>query len=387
MTEALDRTIAHLDELIAQPTISSASNRATIDTMADRLDALGARCRILEDPTGEKANLFATFGPETDGGIVLSGHADVVPAEEPGWSSDPFVMRDDGERLYGRGTCDMKGFLAAILATAPLYARGTLRRPLHVCVTYDEEVGCLGARQLTAAMTDWPFRPAFALIGEPTSMRVVEGHKGCCEYTTRFRGLEGHGSQPDKGVSAIEFATMFVTRLLSLRGELALRAPDGSRFDPPGTTLQVGRIAGGVAHNVIAGDAQVDWELRPVARADFDHVIRTMRDYCNDVLLPAMRAVHPGSTIATEVIGEVAGLAPVTENEARDVACALTGANGAEVVAFGTEAGLFQQIGMAAAICGPGDIAQAHKADEFVSKAQLSSCLNLLEGLDVYLRA
>ena len=386
MNERLATTRAMLGSLIAHPSVSQGSNRALIDEIASRLDDIGARVRIVADESGQKANVFATLGPEADGGIMLSGHSDVVPAEEEGWSSDPFGMRAEGGRLYGRGSCDMKGFIAAALATAPLYARGELRRPVHFAFTYDEEVGCLGARQLAEVLgRDGP-RPSMAIVGEPTSMRIIEGHKGCCEYSTTFHGLEGHGSQPDRGVSAVEYATRFVTRLLELRADLRGAAPENSRFDPPWSTLQVGRIEGGVAHNVIAGLAQVDWELRPVQTRDRDHVVRTMRDYCNEVLLPAMRAIHPEAAIETEVIGEVAGLEPVDDNEARRIVQELTGGNSADLVAFGTEAGLFQSLGMSVVVCGPGSIEQAHKADEFVSLDQLDACLGMLERLDPHLR-
>lgn len=386
MNDRLDDTMSILDALIAHPTVSPGPNRSVIDDIAGRLENVGARVRLVTDESGAKANLFATLGPEGDGGIVLSGHSDVVPAEESGWTSDPFTMRAEDGKLYGRGTCDMKGFIAAVLATAPLYATGTLRRPVHFAFTYDEEVGCLGARHLVEVLgRDGP-RPSMAIVGEPTSMRIIEGHKGCCEYSTSFHGLEGHGSQPDLGVSAVEYAARFVGRLLEMRAELTDAAPAGSRFDPPWTTLQVGRMEGGVAHNVIAGLARVDWELRPVRERDREHVVRTMREYCNDVLLPAMRSVHPGAAIETEVIGEVAGLEPVDDNEARRIVQELTGGNSADLVSFGTEAGLFQSLGMSVVVCGPGSIEQAHKANEFVALDQLSACLDMLERLDAHLR-
>ncbi|MBJ3762443.1 acetylornithine deacetylase [Maribius pontilimi] len=383
----LDACIDHLRDLVAFPTVSSDSNLAMIAHLANRLEDVGARCRILRDDSGRKANLFASLGPDISGGIVLSGHTDVVPVADQDWATDPFALSARDGLLYGRGTCDMKGFIAACLAVAPVYADGALRRPLHFCFTHDEETGCLGAQALVAEMADWDTRPGLAIIGEPTSMRLVEGHKGCCEYTTTFHGLAGHGSNPDLGVSATEYAARFVARLLELRGELAARAPADSRFTPPGTTVQVGGLRGGIAHNVIAELAEVDWELRPVNAADKDLATRTMRDFCNETLLPAMRAVHEGSKIETETIGDVAGLEPVDDNEAARIVSGLTGANGADVVAFGTEAGLFQKLGLDAVVCGPGDIAQAHKPDEFVSTDQLAACLAMLEGLDAHLRA
>ncbi|QFU09493.1 Acetylornithine deacetylase [Rhodobacteraceae bacterium THAF1] len=382
----LDTAILHLSNMVAFPTVSDRPNRALIDWYAERLEAVGARVRVLAAQDGGKANLFATIGPEGDGGIVLSGHTDVVPAEEAGWTSDPFALREDDGLLYARGSCDMKGFLACALAVAALYAEGTLRRPLHFALTHDEEVGCLGAQALVDQLKSENVSPAVAIIGEPTSMKIIDGHKGCCEYTTTFHGLEGHGSDPDRGVSATEYAARFMVRLLELRADLKDRAPANGAFDPPYTTVQVGRFEGGVARNVIAGLAHVDWELRPVNAADKDHAIRTMRDYCNSVLLPAMRAVHESAKIETSTIGDVVGLEPVTDNEARDIVCALTGDNGTATVAFGTEAGLFQQLGCAAVVCGPGSIEQAHKADEYVSRDQLAACITMLERLDARLR-
>lgn len=377
----IDDTKEILGELIAFPTVSSDSNLELIAHAADRLGTLGAETRVLVDETGSKANLFATIGPERDGGIVLSGHSDVVPVADQDWSADPFAMREADGRLYGRGACDMKGFIAAVLAVAPLFASRQLSRPLHVCLTYDEEVGCLGARKLVGDLAAMDIRPSLAIIGEPTEMRIIEGHKGCCEYTTVFRGLEGHGSVPDAGVNAVEYAVRYVTRLMELREVLKARTPDGSRFEPPWTTLQVGRLAGGVAHNVIPGLASVDWELRPVSEADRHFICEQVDAYVAGELLPAMRAVHGSAEVVRHVIGEVAGLEPVDDNEARRIVAALTGANGADVVSFGTEAGLFQQFGMSAVVCGPGSIAQAHKPDEFVEISQLQACIAMLTGL------
>jgi acetylornithine deacetylase len=377
----IDDTREILADLIAFPTVSRDSNLELIAYAADRLGALGARTAVLTDETGHKANLFATIGPQTDGGIVLSGHSDVVPVEDQDWSSDPFRLRAEDGLLYGRGACDMKGFIAATLAMAPRFADTDLVRPVHICLTHDEEVGCLGARRLVEEIARWEMRPSVAIIGEPTEMRIIEGHKGCCEYTTVFSGLEGHGSRPELGVNAVEYAVRYVSRLMELRETLKGRAPAASRFEPPWSTLQVGRLAGGVAHNVIPGHASVDWEMRPVSEDDKRFVCEAIGAYVRDELLPDMRRVAPEAEVLTHVIGEVAGLEPVDDNEARRIVAALTGANGADVVAFGTEAGLFQSLGMSAVVCGPGSIAQAHKPDEFVSLDQLSACLDMLGGL------
>lgn len=377
----LDEAVALLGDLIAYPTVSADPNLDLIADLAERLTGIGAVVELVHDSTGSKASLFARLGPDVAGGVLLSGHTDVVPVTDQAWTSDPFVMRADAGRLYGRGSCDMKGFIACCLSLGARLNPAELSRPLFFAFTYDEEVGCIGARQLVEHLKDREVLPALAIIGEPTEMRVIEGHKGCCEYTTVFSGLEGHGSAPDLGVNAIEFATRYATRLLNLREALKSRAPDTSPFDPPWTTINLGRISGGAAHNVIANHAELEWEMRPVQSADAQYVKADLKHYVATTLLPEMRAVHPDAEIATQVIGEVAGLEPAEENRARDILMELTGANRAETVPFGTEAGLFQSLGIQAVVCGPGSIQQAHKADEFVEATQLEACLDMLERL------
>ncbi len=381
MADRLEDTLDLLQRLVAYPTVSADSNLEMIADLATRLGEVGARVELFRDESGHMANLFGTLGPDGDGGLILSGHTDVVPAEEEYWSSDPFALHERDGRVYGRGTCDMKGFIAAATVMAREYAQLPLKRPLHFAFTYDEEVGCLGARALVPELQKRGLKPAMAIIGEPTMMRVIEGHKGCCEYTVRFAGLAGHGSAPERGVNAAEYAVRYVSHLMGLRGDLMMRAPKNSRFDPPWTTINIGGLNAGVAHNVIAGWAEVAWEMRPVQKADQDFVKKAIETYVERDLLPAMRSIHPASAIDTEVIGEVSGMEIMDENEARDLVTGLVGANGADVVPFGTEAGLFQEMGMSVAVCGPGSIDQAHKPDEYLSLDQLSGCLTMLEGL------
>jgi acetylornithine deacetylase len=386
---ALDQTRAVLKDLIAFPTVSSDSNLELIAYVNARLDEIGARTHLTISPGGDKANLFATIGPDVDGGVVLSGHTDVVPVEGQDWSADPFATRELEGLIYGRGACDMKGFIACALALAPEFAtaheRGELTRPLHLAFTYDEETGCLGAPVMLKALAESGRRPGVCIIGEPTSMKVIEGHKGCFEYTTEFDGLEGHSSAPAAGVNAVEYAARYIGELMATAGDLRPRAPESSPFDPPWTTVSVGRIAGGVAHNVIPQSCVVDWEFRPVNAADADYVRARIRAFAEDELLPAMRAVHPDAAIRTRVIGEVEGLEPMIDSDAVALATALTGDNATGVVSFGTEAGLFQKIGIPTVVCGPGDIAQAHKPDEYVSVDQLSQCLDMIERLRFWL--
>ncbi|TCS60459.1 acetylornithine deacetylase [Primorskyibacter sedentarius] len=377
----LNRTRDILRDLIAFPTVSADPNLDMMGYIADLLDAHGARVDLIHDATGRKCNLFASLGPEIDGGVMLSGHSDVVPVTDQDWSRDPWQMWEEDARLYGRGACDMKGFIAATLALAPSFTSRNLRRPIHFAFTHDEEVGCLGAQSLVDALRDRDARPSVAIVGEPTMMGVIEGHKGCCEYTTRFTGLEGHGSAPDLGVNAVLYAVRYVNRLMQLAEEMKSRAPAASRFNPPWTTVNVGRLAGGVAHNVIPGKAELDWEMRPVQDADARHIKGALEDLVATELLPEMRRIWPEADITTETIGEVVGLHPVKDNAARHLIAELTGANSADVVPFGTEAGLFQSLGMSVVVCGPGSIAQAHKPDEFVALDQLSQCLTMLERL------
>lgn len=370
-----------LADLVAFPTVSSNSNLELIAYAADLLTDAGAQIVVSRDETGSKANLFATLGPDRDGGIVLSGHTDVVPVEGQDWTSDPFALVERDGLLFARGACDMKGFVACCLAMAPAFARSDLARPLHFAFTYDEEVGCFGARALMNEIAAAGIRPSVAIIGEPTEMRIIEGHKGCYEYTTEFTGLQGHGSRPEAGVNAVEYAARYVSRLLELGELLKRRAPEASRFEPPWSTLQVGRIKGGAARNIIAGHCSVEWEMRPVQPADAAFVKGDIETYVGTVLRPAMQAVSPAADIVTRTIGEVEGLQVVAESEARDIAFELTGERSAEVVSFGTEAGLFQAAGMSVVICGPGSIAQAHKPDEFVALPQLSACTDMLDAL------
>jgi acetylornithine deacetylase len=272
------------------------------------------------------------------------------------------------------------------VASAPRFAEAPLTRPLHFAFTYDEEVGCLGAQVMLEALAKSGRKPAICIVGEPTNMHIIEGHKGCCEYTTTFTGTDGHASQPDLGVNAIEYATRYIARLLDIGEQLKARQPAGSPFDPPWSTVQVGRIAGGVARNIIASSCALEWELRPVNAADFAFARGDIEAYVANELLPRMRKVAPNASIVTEIIGEVAGLEPMPQSEAEALVRTLTGdRTAASCVSFGTEAGLFQQHGVSTVICGPGSIEQAHKPDEYVAVEQLEACLAMIGNLEASL--
>lgn len=379
MTDLI-KTIELMDKLIGFPTISSESNLDCIDWISDYLKSFGARCEITSETKG-KANIFATLGPDTDGGIILSGHTDVVPVEGQNWSTDPFKMKRKNNALFGRGTCDMKGFIAAAMAMVPKYSKLDLKRPIHFAFTYDEEVGCLGARVLVNQLIASGLKPSACIVGEPTSMRIIEGHKGMCEYTTEFRGVEGHSSQPDRCVNALEYAHRFINKLMEVRLELPAMAPEGSRFDPPYSTSSICACHSGTTHNVIPSQAEVEWEMRVVQRSDREWLRDQMERYVDEVLRPEMKKKSIIADIFETVCIETDGLEPEQDSEAVKIVQELTGGNSTEVVAFGTEAGLFSRAGISSVLCGPGSIEQAHKPDEYVTEEQMISCLNMLERL------
>tara|TARA_Y100001970_G_scaffold172756_2_gene211127 strand:- start:2931 stop:4097 length:1167 start_codon:yes stop_codon:yes gene_type:complete len=379
----LDKTILILEDLVAYPSISSESNLDIINYLANKLESCGAKVDVMTSEKGNQANLFATIGPEIDGGIVLSGHTDVVPAKELNWNSDPFQLTNKDNVLYGRGSCDMKGFIASTLVAAENLKDKKLNLPVHFSFTYDEEIGCFGALHLSKELKKYKFKPSMVIIGEPTEMEIIEAHKGDCEYTTCFYGMEGHASNPDKGLSAIQYGSLFTNKLFELENELKKRAPINSPFDPPWTTIQAGKIEGGVAHNVIAGQCSIDWEMRPVNNEDKDFVKNHLSNYCKNNLLPKMQSKFAKAKIETDIIGEIPGLIPKKENEIRVIMQELLQSNSTGVISFGTEAGIFQEMDMDVIVCGPGSIDQAHKANEFISLSELEKCLkNLINLMD-----
>lgn len=380
LERSLDQTVRHLENLIAFPTVTTESNLALIDYVRDELEQHGARTVITHDEDGGKANVFATIGPDVDGGVVLSGHTDVVPVSGQTWDTDPFAAHIADGKIYGRGSCDMKGFIAAALAKAPQFAEAKLERPVHFAFTYDEEIGCFGAPVMLAELARHGPKPAVAIVGEPTGMRIIEGHKSGYEFTTEFAGLEGHASQPDYGVNAIEYAVRYIAKLLEL-AEGARAQPGDAAFDPPWTTVNVGQIQGGIARNVIAKSCSVEWEIRSATGGEADNMLAAINDYAATELVPQMRNVHPQADIVNRVISAVGPFERMPESEAVALVASLTGSNSAGVVSFSTEAGLFQAAGIAAVVCGPGHIDQAHKPNEFVERAQLGACLTMLDGL------
>ena len=370
-----------LDRLIAFDTVSDRSNRALIDWAADYLRGHGITPVILPDADGTKANLVARIGPAADGGVVLSGHTDVVPVVGQDWSSDPFRMSERDGRLYGRGTADMKGFVAVVLAAAPDLAARPLRRPVYIALSYDEGVGCFGVPHIIDHLIENGPTPSLAIIGEPTLMRPCNAHKGIQVFRTSVTGREAHSSSPESGVNAVRYAAALVVAL----GRIADRerqSPDGSgRFDPPYATLNVGRIEGGSVFNIVPPDCRFVWDLRPLPRDDPEALLAEFEAVAADDILPQIRRTAPDGGIATERLCDVPALRPDPDGPAETLARQLTGANTQGTVAFATEAGLFQRAGISAVVLGPGDIAQAHKPDEFITRDQLAAGTAFLDRL------
>ena len=383
LEELYKNSVKILSDLIGFRTISGEDNSDLINYCENLLNKLGASSFKTFDKEKKKINLFATIKAKKVNGakpIILSGHTDTVPVSKS-WTTNPFEATIKDDKLYGRGACDMKGFLACILAFAPVYSKIDLNRDIHFSFTFDEETACLGAPILIDELKKRNIQNGICIVGEPTKMKIIDAHKGCYEYTTYFEGLAGHSSAPHKGVSAVEFAARYSTKLIELREELKKRAPKDSIFDPPFSTLQVGGIFGGIAHNVIADKCHINWETRPVVKEDGIFLNKKIDEYANEILLPEMKKVFSQSNIRKEIIGEVTGFDRIKNSEACELVSSLTGDNSREVVSFGTEAGLFQEIGMSTVVCGPGSIEQAHKVDEFIELSELKKCLKFLDGL------
>jgi acetylornithine deacetylase len=370
-----------IERLIGFDTTSRLSNLALIDFVRDYLDGFGARSELVFDETGKKANLYATIGPAGGGGIMLSGHTDVVPVDGQEWHSDPFSVLARDDRLYGRGTADMKGFIAIVLSLLPELRGRDLRQPLHLAFSYDEEVGCRGGRRLAAALADRPDRPRLCVVGEPTSMQPVTGHKGKNSYRCHVRGFECHSALAHQGVNAVEAAAELVAQLKAMARRKREEGPFDPDYSPPYTTIHTGTIAGGTALNIVPKDCSFEFEYRLLPADDPEAPIRELRTFAEQRLLPEMRAVEHATGIDFEELSAFPGLDTPADAEITRLVAALTGANGTGKVSFGTEAGLFSRIGIPTVVCGPGSIEQAHKPDEFIALDQLAQCETFIRRL------
>ena len=378
MTGERITTAEMLARLIALDTTSAKSNLALIEAVADYLASHGIAARLVHNATRDKANLFATIGPEGDGGIALSGHSDVVPVAGQDWSTDPFQAVTENGRVYGRGSCDMKGFIAAALALVPEMIEAEPRTPLHLVFSYDEELGCVGVTTLIAEIAKSLPKPGLAIIGEPTGMQLVNANKGIFAFETELTGLEAHSSATHLGVSAIFHGAELIGFIDRMAAEMAERGPFAHDFDPPYTSFNVGVIEGGTAINIIPKSCTIAWEFRPVPGADAEAIKARIAAWVADDLLPRMRKKFPEAAVITTQGAAAPPLVPSADSPAEALVRKLTGANRATTVAFATEAGHFQATGIPAVIIGPGSIDQAHKPDEYVEASQLDACEDFL---------
>ena len=381
--EIFHNTIKILKNLIKFQTVSRKSNLALIEYCENELKKSGATSLKTFNESKTQANLFSTIKGKSsnDKGIVLSGHTDVVPAIASEWTSDPYEAREEKDKIYGRGTSDMKSFIACTLAVAPLFKSEKLKKPIHFSFTFDEETGCLGVPLVLADLKRKNLNFSVCIIGEPTSMKPITSHKGYNEYVTHFTGLSGHASNPDVGVSAIEYAIEYSNKLLELRNTLKKRQVDKNKFFPPYSTLQIGKISGGTSANVIADKCSLEWEVRPINKEDDNFITKSIDDFTKEVLLPKIKKISPKANIKKEIVGEVIGFNKDDNSEAVNLICNLTGDNTEGAMSFGTEAGLFQDSGISTVICGPGSIDQAHTVDEYITYGQIKSCLKMLISL------
>ena len=372
--------VALLARLVAFDTTSHKSNRDLVSFVQAYLADHGVESALVPTDDGAKASLFATIGPEGVPGVGLSGHTDVVPAEPRDWTSDPYTVREDSGRLYGRGTTDMKGFLACVLALVPEFKRRALTVPGHLLFSYDEETGCTGVRPMIAELGDRLAKPRLVIVGEPTSMTVVDAHKGPVRWQVDIAGRAAHSSMAPLGVNTIAVAAELIAELNRIEAELKA-PPHDARFTPPYPTLQVTEIAGGTASNIVPAACSFGFEIRALAGLDVDAIERRFSDFAETRFLPAMRSVAPEADITIRRVNSVPAFAATPESEAVALALRLAGQNETHAVSYATEAGLFQTADVPAAVCGPGDIAQAHTADEWIALSELERCLAFLSRL------
>ncbi|MDS9946039.1 MAG: acetylornithine deacetylase, partial [Planktomarina sp.] len=371
----------YLEKLIAFDTTSALSNIALIDWVQSILVPLGADVQIIRNADGSKANIFATIGPADRPGVMLSGHTDVVPVAGQNWSRPAFEMTRRGDNLYGRGTTDMKGFVAAMLTAAHQASKQPLDTPLHLALSYDEEIGCMGVRSLIDMLALAPQRPKMCIVGEPTGLTVATGHKGKCAARAHFNGLAGHSALAPFAVNAVYMASDFMTALRNIQEELQNGSVQDNGYDVPYTTLHVGRIEGGGALNIVPHNCWLDFEIRNISQDDPVEILERLQASCDEIVTEAQE-IAPEAAIEINVSNTYPGLDTPETSQVVAFVKSLTGANSTRKVAFGTEGGLFdQRLGVPTVVCGPGDMAQGHKADEFITRTQLDLCDEMLANL------
>jgi acetylornithine deacetylase len=362
-----------IERLIAFPTVSRDSNLGLIEWTRDYLRGLGVDSRLTYDSTGKKANLFATLGEGRSGGIILSGHTDTVPVDGQAWSSDPFVASVRDGRIYGRGSADMKSYIATALALAPEFLDRSDAAPVHIALSYDEEVGCIGVRSLIADLKDQGIEARGCIVGEPTTMRPIVAHKGTHRFRCCVRGKEAHSSYTNQGVNAIEYAARLIVRIRQIADRMASEEKKNHQFTVPHSTMQTGLVRGGIAANVVPRDCEFMFEFRTLPGTDPSRIYREVASYA-DLLGAAMREEAPEAGIQFEQVSSSPGLLMQADDPVVQLASTLSGQMPDGAVSYGTEAGLFQHAGIPTVVCGPGNIEQAHRPDEYVSLEQVALC-------------
>lgn len=368
-----------IKRLVGFNTISSESNLNLINYVQEFLAQYGINAVLVPNDSGTKANLFATIGPDTEGGVVLSGHTDVVPVEGQPWSTDPFTATLKNNRLYGRGTCDMKSFIAIALAKVPSFLEAGLKKPIHLALSYDEEVGCLGAPHLIEHLKNTIAKPQAVIVGEPTSMQVVTGHKGITTLKTQVTGHEAHSSQVQRGVNAVMTSAKLISYIQDLLDTNRCNADSSSPFVPPYTTLHVGTIAGGTAVNIISRHCNFEWDIRNLPSDNWKYYLEKFESYANE-LTSQMHKVAPDTGIKTNIMANVPPLKHEISQAAK-LLFELLDCHKSNVVPFVSEAGQFQEQGFSVALCGPGSIDQAHQPDEYIEVSQVKACEQFMDKL------
>ena len=381
MTQTEPRSVELLERLIAFDTTSRNSNLSLIDFISDYLADMGIGCDLVFDKSGEKANLYASIGPDNRGGIALSGHTDVVPVDGQKWDTDPFQMERKGSRLYARGTADMKAFIAVCLSLAPKMLGRDLRVPIHLVFSYDEEIGCVGVRTLLARLEHMDNRPIGVIIGEPTSMTVARAHKGKLSMRCQVRGREGHSGLTHLGVNAVEAAAEAIAYLKGMARRMKEHGPFDAELQPPYTTIHTGVVEGGTQLNIIPNSCWFDFEFRHLPEVDPNTLLDELQHYVTEKLEPEMHEVATDAGFEWIATSRAPGLDTDKDADIVRLAQTLTGANTSGKIAFGTEGGLFSDAGMPAVVCGPGSIEQAHKPNEWIELDQIAQCERFVERL------
>ena len=375
-----------LEDLIAFSTVSADPNMGLIEYCADILNGIGAETTIIADETGKKANLYATVGPKDIPGVLLSGHTDVVPVEGQDWNVPPFEMTRKDGKLYGRGTTDMKGFIACALLAAKKAASMELAMPLHLAFSYDEEIGCVGVRSMIDLLSNAPFVPKFCIVGEPTLLKVATGHKGKTGCRATCVGVECHSALAPKGLNALYLATDLVAIIRDVQHEIEQSGPRDADYEVPYSTLHAGRLNGGVALNIVPNLATLDFEIRNLPDDDAEKILETIKSRANDLVRP-LKAQFPAASIEIEIFNTYPAMKTAENSDVVNFVKSLTRNNDTFKVAFGTEGGLFSsQLGIPTVICGPGSMDQGHKPDEFIEIDQMNQCDAMLDRLVERLR-